>query len=334
VIYFDKPTNNFYYRSSPYSLSSKEFVGQTVALDSGAVNSRNLLFPTTIINLGIKDSFYSEITFDPSTNGYIIPNLNPTSYSDTSDLINFFVISRITDENFLEQMLSLGDNSIQQLFSRGPSGGGGLFDIYARKRVDGDLAQLMSINSEIGNIGFSPEYYSGTSAQIIGTAENPTIAVWYSSTTENLQTKDYLTPGRINFRGENNNGYYPYPYGIKSQVVPFYQWSLKDAGTIFGSQNNNWATGGSDIVQNRPYQSLDRTYIGNYPYFLTTNSNVNDMFARGYIFSVDANGNYTSNIATARNEKFMVGAPFHFYFGTVKGASALDKFKTKYSISE
>ena len=333
VIYFDSPTNNFYYRSSPYSVTTKKFIGRT-ATDDGAVNSRNLLFPTTIINLGIKDSFYSEITFDPSTNGYIIPNLNPTSYSDTSDLINFFVISRITDENFLEQMLSLGDNSIQQLFSRGPDGGGGVFDIYARKRVDGDLVQLMSINSEIGNIGFSPEYYGGTSAQIIGTAENPTIAVWYSSTTENLQTKDYLTPGRINFRGENNNGYYPYPYGIKSQVVPFYQWSLKDAGTIFGSQNNNWATGGSDIVQNRPYQSLDRTYIGNYPYFLTTNSNVNDMFARGYIFSVDANGNYTANIATARNQKFMVGAPFHFYFGTVKGASALDKFKTKYSISE
>ena len=337
VIYFDKPTNNFYYRSSPYSLSSKKFVGQTTNQDDGAVNVKNLLFPTTIINLGIKDSFYSEITFDPSTNGYIIPNLNPTSYSDTSDLINFFVISRITDENFLQQMLSLGDNGIQQLFSRGPSGGGGLFDIYARKRVDGDLVQLMSINSEIGNIGFSPEYYSGTSAQIIGTAQDPTIAVWYSSTTENLQTKDYLTPGRINFRGENNNGYYPYPYGIKSQVVPFYQWSLKKGSTtIFGTQDNNWATGGivDDIVQNRPYQSLDRTYIGNYPYFLTTNSNVNDMFARGYIFSVDANGNYTSNIATARNEKFMVGAPFHFYFGTVKGASALDKFKTKYSISE
>jgi hypothetical protein len=337
VIYFDKPTSNFYYRSSPYSVDTKKFVGRQ-ATDDGAVNNRNLLFPTTIINLGIKDSFYSEITFDPSTNGYIMPNLNPTSYSDTSDLINFFVISRITDESFLQQIFSLGDNSIQQLFSRGPKGGGGFFDIYARKRVDADLAQLMSINSEIGNIGFSSEYYSGTSAQIIGTPENPTIAVWYSSTTENLQTKDYLTPGRIDFRNVNNNNkLYPYPYGIKSQVVPFYQWSLKSTNsTIFGTQDNNWATGGSDIVQNRPYQSLDRIYDKTPSYFtpdVYSPTMENDLIARGYIFNVDVNGDYISAIGKSPS-KFMVGAPFHFYFGTVKGASALDKFKTKYSISE
>jgi hypothetical protein len=31
---------------------------------------------------------------------------------------------------------------------------------------------------------------------------------------------------------------------------------------------------------------------------------------------------------------FMVGAPYQFYFGVIKGESALDKFKTKYSIDE
>jgi hypothetical protein len=66
----------------------------------------------------MKDYFYSEITFDPTTRGFILPNINPTSYGDTSDLINLFVISRITDENFLEQLIPLGDNSINQLFSR------------------------------------------------------------------------------------------------------------------------------------------------------------------------------------------------------------------------
>jgi hypothetical protein len=34
------------------------------------------------------------------------------------------------------------------------------------------------------------------------------------------------------------------------------------------------------------------------------------------------------------SDKFIVGAPFHFYFGIVKGESALDKFKAKYSINE
>jgi hypothetical protein len=330
VVYFDNSSNNFYYRSSPYNLFTKKFVGQRFPEDEGSVNLYNLLYPTTIINLGVKDSLYREVNFDASNNGYIIPNIDSTSYNDTSDLINFFVISRITDETFLGKMLSLGDNGIQQLFSRSRRRG------TRYKRVDGDLAQLMSINCEIGNIGFSPEFYTEDAVKIIGTASNPTIAVWYSSTTENLQTKDYLTPGRINFRGENNVGYYPYPYGIKSQVVPFYQWKLDPInGTIFGTQNNDWATNRDDIVQDRPYQSMDRLTISIPTYFTPSDYSpgVNDLIARGYIFSVDLSGNYQDAIGKS-SIKFMVGAPFHFYFGTVKGASALDKFKTKYSINE
>jgi hypothetical protein len=167
---------------------------------------------------------------------------------------------------------------------------------------------------------------------ILGTANDPIIAVWYSSTTENLQTKDYLTPGRINFRSSDNVNNYPYPYGIKSQVVPFYQWRLANTATIFGNQDNTWATNESEIVQNRPYQSLDRTSLITPNYFRNTNSSVSDLYARGYIFSVDSNGKYSK--VGASSSKFIVGAPFQFYFGTVKGATALDKFKTKYSIGE
>jgi len=44
------------------------------------------------------------------------------------------------------------------------------------------------------------------------------------------------------------------------------------------------------------------------------------------------NGQY---IATgALKQKFVVGAPFQFYFGTIVGQTALDKFKTKYSVDE
>jgi hypothetical protein len=275
------------------------------------------------MNLGFKDSFYSEIVLDPATKAYVLPNINPTSYSDTSDLVNLFVISRITDETFLSRLISFGDNSLNQLFSR------------PYRRIDGDLAQLMSINSEVGNVSFSPQFYdslSGAPMTILGTASDPIIAVWFSSTTENLQTKDYLTPGRINFRGTDNVGYYPYPYGIKSQVVPFYQWKLANTSTIFGNQNNTWATNESEIVQNKSYQSLDRTSLTTPNYFRNTNSSVSDLYATGYIFSVDANGNYIQTGASS--SKFIVGAPFQFYFGTVKGASALDKFKTKYSIGE
>jgi hypothetical protein len=336
--YFDEDTNNFYYRSSPYNYISNRFVGNKTNNDYG-VNVVNLMFPTTIINLGMKDYFYSEITFDPSTKGYILPNINSTSYGDTSDLINLFVISRITDEGFLAQIIPLGDNSLQQLFSRNETN-----DILGRRRrIDGDLAQLMSINCEIGNINFSPEYYEttgGPPTTILGNSENPTIAVWFSSTTENLQTKDYLTPGRINFRGNDNIGFYPYPYGIKSQVVPFYQWELdipvnNSSSNLFGGQYNNWATDTEDIIQNTPYQGLDRASLTT-KYFLASNVDVSseDLMARGYIFGMDDNGNYSSNASLVRNPKFLVGAPYQFYFGPVKGESALDKFKTKYSVNE
>jgi hypothetical protein len=326
LIYFDSSTNNFYYRSSPYNEYNNKFIGKLGNPATGSLNTLNLLSPTTIMNLGMKDNFYNEIMLgDTDTNAYVMNQMEPTSYSDPSDLINLFVISRITNKSFLQRIVAAGDSSIDQLFSR-PS-----------LRIDGDLSQLLSINSELGVIKFSPQYYQLVNGQVgpvdvLGTTTNPVMAVWFSSTTENIQFKDYLTPGRINFRSSNNSNYYPYPYGIKSQVVPFYQWNLANQSSIFGSDLNNWATNYVDIVQNKAYQSLDRTSLTNPNYFRNLNSSVNDLYARGYIFSVNANGTYSTTGASSG--RFIVGAPFHFYFGMIKGESALDKFKTKYSLDE
>lgn len=402
VIYFDKSTTNFYVRSSPYNDVTNRFVGMFPYPDTNPVNDRNLLYPTTIVDLGFKDSFYSEILLQPETNGFIMDKLSPTSYQDSSDLLNFFVITRIVDENVLQQALSLGNNSIGQLFSRGQ----GAPSNQSRARIDGDLAQNLSINSELGVINFSPEYYEvpicdepyclqnsclynlsnktnsiqtysyfdsnnvlqtgqiavggadiqicankkyGTiisgnlilelkgcctytqnPIQILGSASRPVMGIWFSSTTENLQSRDYMTPGRILFRDSFGN-VYNFNYGIKSQVVPFYQWKLT-GNLIFGTEKNNWATSLNDIVS-KPYQSLDRLNLGSPTYFQSTTvpSNNTD-YRRGYIFSVDANGNYSPN--GTQSSKFIVGAPFHFYFGIKKGSSALDHFKTKYLADE
>lgn len=408
VVYFDKSTFNFYVRSSPYDISNGgEFVGLTPHPSTLPVNSRNLLFPTTIVDLGIKESFYAEIIFDPSANAYIMDKLDSTTYGDTSDLLNLFVISRITNQNTLRQFLSLGNNAISQLFSRGP---GGNLD-QRRKRVDGDLAQAISINSELGVIKFSPDAYQvpscdsaycatnacqytlinntystqpysyypksgpvtfgnvpagqevticadkgrgtifssqltvqlngccdsfGNPVQLLGSVTSPVMAIWYSSSTEDLQVKDYLTPGRILFRNNNGN-IFTYNYNIKSQTVPFYQWRLSTTTPIFGTEQNNWATQRTDFIV-KPYQSLDRipsAQAGNpgTPYFQSTTAKPNNSDNyRGYIFSVDANDNY-SPIGAASN-KFLVGAPFHFYFGIKRGSSALDHFRTKYIADE
>ena len=341
VVYYEKDTNNFYYRSSPFRLTGGTsgggaFIGRPVTGLSASVNRRNLLFPTTIINLGIKDDFYKEIIFDPSAKGYIMKSLTPTSYSDTSDLVNLFVISRITDEGFLRQIISFGDNALQQLFSRDGSS----------RRIDADLAQSMSINSEYGVIPFSPQFYSVTGAvddpvQILGDLSKPTMAVFFSSTTQDIQNKDYLTPGVIDFRPSNNANAITYPYGIKSQEVPYYQWNIKSTATagVFGEQGNNWATNTNDIFSRR-YQSLDRRAIITPSYMIPSIYSISDQFARGYLFNGNAttvnNFTYVANAGNWSNPttKFLVGAPNHFYFGLIKGETALDKFKELYSIDE
>jgi hypothetical protein len=337
LVYYDSDTNNIYYRSSPYNWATNSFVGKDPDVVS-AINQRNLLYPTTIVNLGPKDFFWGEITLDPSYRGYIIDRLDNTSYGDTSDLVNLFVITRITDESFLQRLFSFGDNSLNQLFSRNGSD----------RRIDGDLAQLLSINSEEGVVKFSPQFY-GSEARlydpivVLGTPSKPILGVFFSSTTEDLQFKDYLTPGRIDFRPANNAKAIGYNYGIKSQRVPFYKWSSNGGNSIFGTETNNWKTNYSPNVAisgifSREYQSLDRTGTTIPSYFITSNAQINDTYARGYIFNVSADtindAIQYSPYAGNWNSSFLVGAPFHFYFGTVVGASALDRFKSKYSVDE
>ena len=202
----------------------------------------------------------------------------------------------------------------------------------------------MSINSEYGVIPFSPEFYtvygnSDDPVVILGGLDDPTMGVFFSSTTEDLQNKDFLSPGVINFRPTPTTTL-TYPYGIKSQYVPFYQWELSQPGiqNIFGSQKNNWKTNQSPNINNSGifgynYQSLDRRNINPPTYFVGSN-NTSDIYQRGYIFNVNSSGNYSFSMAGVQSSKFLVGAPNHFYFGIIKGNSALDKFKTKYSISE
>ena len=334
LVFFDETTNTFYYRSSPYLLSTGKFIGRPVTGLDRAVNDGNLLFPTTIVNLGMKDDVYQEILFDASAKGYIMKSLSPTTYSDTSDLVNLFVISRITNAGFLGGILAGLNGAVNLLFGR------------KELRIDGDLAQSMSINSEYGVIPFSPQFYNVTGnvtdpVVILGTKGNPTMGIFFSSTTFDLQNKDFLSPGIINYRTNiNSNTFATYEYGIKSQNVPFYQWAIVTGSTspsIFGSEINNWATNQSNIFSQK-YQSLSRRNAdstSNPSYFMSSNASGQDIYQRGYLFSINSNGSYSTTAGNLNGgNAFLVGAPNHFYFGVIKGESALDKFKTKYSVDE
>lgn len=327
LIYFDTSTNNFYYRSSPYNISNNKFIGKSTIGLVSPLNKRNLLFPTTIIDLGVKDSKYSEITLEPYTNAYVVPQIPATSYDDTSDLVNLYVISRVGNSSFLTQLVE----GINSLFKR------------TDRRVGADLVQLMSINSEVGVIKFSPEYYesipndTNSPTRVLGTESFPAIAVWFSSTTEDLQVKDYISPGVINFRPSNTTQNFPFRYGIKSQRVPFYQWQTRPTNpiNIFGNEFNDWSTddysNGTGIFS-KNYQSQYRLDVPPTSYFQSNTTPNSDIYKRGYIFSTDAFGRYSQR--GSLSQSFSVGAPFHFYFGVNAGFSAMDKFKTKYLADE
>lgn len=321
LIYFDKSTSNFYYRSSPYNRSRESFVGRKV--NKFKENEKNLLFPTTIMDLGYKNSLYGFNSDNFEYYSFVMNNLEPTSYGDNSDILNLFAISRITNGNFIKNLKNIDD-----LFSRG------------YKKTDGDYSQLLSINSEFGVDKFSTEFYSMTNSANSEISiqydkkGNPVIGVFYSSSQDDLQLKDYLTPGRVNFRTQTNE-LKPKYFGIKSQKVPFYQWEVKGSNVFFGDETNTWYT--ATIISDE-YQNLDRikpdlaalknsfNSKNTEKYFYNNENLLSYNNDRGYLYN-------SKNQATKYNNRkniFAVGAPFYFYFGIKKGASALDVFKTKY----
>lgn len=354
-IYFNTDSNNFYYRSSPYNYTQNSFVGRenpknwfTNKIYNG--NKKNLMFPTTIADLGPRDIYTQEIVFSNDYDGYVMKSLNSTTYQDVSELLNVFILSRLTHRSFLSKIL--GGSPVTKFFSRD------------NLKIDGDYAQLISINSELGTVPFDSDNYS--SCDIFyngGNSTNGVFGVYFSS---NTQIRDYVTPKRtiINDSLPLNltNCAFEY-FKVKTQTVPFYQWYIKKNSnnddddpisplfgptpipdSIFGSQLNDWSTenySGTTFFYHE-YQTLDRL-LGASRYF-RTNGNVESKYYRGNIYSVnnatppiqDASTAYwDTNVAPdsayPQMERIVnTGAPFYFYFGLNKGKSAFDRFTKKW----
>jgi hypothetical protein len=105
-----------------------------------------------------------------------------------------------------------------------------------------------------------------------------------------------------------------------------YRWNQNDSGAyIFGSRTNNWYTDGPFYSEG--YQDMD---INGTPYFQVSNGN-----NTGYIFNFDSNQQQTAFRQTQPSDyTFVVGGPRHFYFGLNKGASALNRYITKYIFNQ
>jgi hypothetical protein len=242
---------------------------------------------------------------------------------------------------------------------------------------------MVAINSELGVIPFDKINYKDYAEPanppgiqdpvfIAGnTYKSVIIGVFYRA---DLQLRDYISPKRtiidglapINSQVTSNcvvNGINcnVNNFPVKSQRVPFYNWDIRTggpgyggAGTIFGSQHNDWYSdpiNGSSFMSYK-YQDLHREQQPS-RYFRTNPNTLGLNYYPGFISAVEASGfwinpttglpwtntdgyyNYSANVSnwnqnTPTPRAINTGAPFYFYFGLKKGRTAYDKFSRKW----
>ncbi len=333
-------TNNFYYRSSPYNYDTDEFVG---------FNRTGIRYPTTIMDLGPVNELIQEIVMSDDYDGYVVDNLNSSTYSDVDEILNLFIISRLINSTFLENIA--GPLALLSYFSRN------------KLSFDGDYSQLISISSELGVAPFQASRYPdnppGYQNPIFfnnANGNNAAIGIFFSS---NTQTRDYISPKRqiLNAFTSSVDGCSFNDINVFSQVVPMYQWDIKNDNdeqisnwSIFGYQENTWrkealGTVAHEGLFSHKYQDLDRLEP-NSRYFRTNGGSNETYFDKGYIYSVSGdtitldideslnNWDLNQSGTGAGTQWITVGGPFHFYFGLRQGGSAFDRFRQKFINTE
>ncbi len=148
-------TNNFYYRCTPFDALNKKFIGRKTAQGTYAPvtfgpyggNTKFLGFPTTILDMGPKTFYIQELVMSDKYDAYVVNKMGSTTYQDVSEILNLLIINRLINTSFIKLILGGQGASILAYFSRN------------KNFVDGDYAQLISINSELGVFAFQAENY-------------------------------------------------------------------------------------------------------------------------------------------------------------------------------
>ena len=329
IAVFNPFSNSFFYRSSPYNDSSGNFVGKNkpptpLQVDYG-YNDKQILFPTTVVDLGPRDSFIKEICCSGNFGSYYADQLKSTSSQDNSDIIQIGFLSRIIDNTTIQSLLPNNNDegvSIEQFFNNTRGG----------SRIDGDFSQMLSINSEWKILPFVSDIVNSSDQIFIGKetpspSSKPVFGVFFNQSQDSLRYRKIMSPGVETYQFtpvlvEEDFGY------PKSQVVPFYKWKISSSSVIFGTENNNWFTntpGGSFFT--KKYQDLD--FVAPNEKYTTTTTKL------GYITNYYSNGTTNPNSGNVTNgvpggNPVVVGAPYHFYFGLNVGKTALDIFYKLY----
>lgn len=221
LIFFNPLEKEFYYRCTPYDASTSTFIGQKYkTIESGFYHE--ILHPTTFYDVGVRDEFFNDICtdsrLDPASS--VIRDITPTSYQEPANIIEHAINYRMD--------ISAGKTDVSDFFTGAQYGN-------RIKSLDGDIRQLISINSEAGIEAFdldSPEYF-----MLNGDLMDPEI--------ENIKSYFHngsqYGPTPIDFKLDDNGKFIRrslnYILGDYSQKVPFYLWDKGGIG--FGPYNEN-----------------------------------------------------------------------------------------------
>jgi hypothetical protein len=303
LIYRNEDDNgvHYYYRSTPYH--NGNFIGEI-----GESGYGEILFPTTIMDLGPRNMFINEICVDPEldVNCSVSKSIGSTSYQDINDLMEYIIASKEVKEQ--------GRLNVQDLFDR--RGGG---------KIDGDIAQLLNFNSQVGIYGYndeddeSPYYVSGqTLYDGYGPVGIDFVFSEDDEDTEIVEKDGTLLRLCINAAGNLTE---------TAQEVPYYKWNKRGDG--FGSNGGNsekqeWSLGTihttkyqggwvySGLMENDPYGDA-----GGDP-----TDNINSHYYDGSILPPLRDCDDDNYSAT----EIPIGGPFFFYFGLRTGKSSWNKF--------
>ncbi len=371
VIVYNDISNNFYYRSSPWSDVIQEFIGKDspsatnyplnlLNIPGAAYNYKQIQFPTTVVDMGPRDSFIREICSNDAFGSYYVNQIDTTSYQDNSNIILLAFLSRLLNTQVATTMQPSGNQSqisegysLSQFFTNDRKG----------DRIDGDIAQMLSINSEWKVSPFVTENLDPATANqyiflgLEGPSGNdpakPVFGVFFSSSTQELRYRKIMSPGIETY---NQTPLIQEIFGYpKSQVVPHYRWILAKSDSIFGTEDNNWYTNVYQVgffkkeYQNLDFFTLGEKYLTQYnqsqggfgfitnfnPSVLPVTPETSPNFPPAGTSGVIQGQPVATNIldptlTTGVPQSIVVGAPYHFYFGLKNGGTAMDIFYKLY----
>jgi hypothetical protein len=266
LVYFktgtiENPDKRFYYRSSWYNPVTDKF----------ASARGTLAHPTTLVDLGPRDEFIKEICVDPNLdpNCSVVRNIGATSYQDIRGILGLYINYKLDVAN----PSITGD--IYAFFRN--TGFNSRLPIKMQGQVlNGDILQLMSMNSEAGIDGFDllTKKYEMYNPIVL----DPDVYTEFFQDDNNGANG----PLAVQLKLDEDNGYRvraclnePGRLTESSQVVPFYLWEKN--GTGFGTGvNQAWYYPTTSITQDRiqaqPLQGMTYNYNYNgdttHPYLL------------------------------------------------------------------